>query len=198
MLDSAQEGFVVAVGVVTMLIYIPIFVFLWYKVRKQRLVREFNHALNLVFSEVSTPDPQTKAIDKLETFFRQSDLNRHFKNLVDVMEHLHQLVYSGRMTFSDKEESEAFNSLLSAMRANKPFSSLSGEWRRLIEAVALAMPKDSSVGEHAIQQLADHIEVTDGRLDVQRRLNVVFGIFSTTGVVLTIAALVISILNLPA
>ena len=113
------------------------------------------------------------------------------------MERIHYLVYSAhginvifRWMFREAEVRDALHAVTLAFRAtDQPYSSLSGEPRRLLESVAANCDPEEQGSEVALKQLAEYITVTEKRLARQRLRNFVFGSASIVGAALAMVAL---------
>ena len=186
-------------AIVLFTIYFPAVILALRRLRRRTSLREFSYALAAIIQAEVLNGNLDAAITRIDSVFSLSPLNRSYPSSVGLIEHIHYLVSTNRTAALtdtwDGSMSAALQSLWREMESKQPFSSLSGESRRLLESVNVTIGSDNEAGTHALGVLADHIKITEKRLADQRLITLVFGGVSVVGVVLTIVGLVLTVLN---
>ena len=197
----ADSDMLVFVGVLfaVSLVYVPAFVIFLRNLTRLRQLVGFGGVVMRIMEELAGDVGwEDRAIERIETFYLHSELVSQFPSILQLIERLHYLVYSAhglniifRIMFRKRECRDALHSVRLALKATEqPYSSLSGEPRRLLESVAANCDSSNQGGKVALKQLAEYIKINERRLAKQRSREFVFGTASVVGVVLAIIALV--------
>lgn len=199
MADEDLTITLVAIAAVVAFIYLPLFYVFIRSMRANIALAAFARALFRIGEELSNKDDWVPAaIDRLQSIYDRSELQRKFSSAREVVEHLHYLAYAQGAAFLSfawfYRRNEQNQSTLLAIRAelaaqDQPHTSLRGELRKLVEAVNANLDPATDSGKVALEQLANYMTSVDRTVARKRRMTTVLTVTTVLATIVSIVSL---------